>query len=530
MSTPSGTSAATPSPLSDPYPASHPDRLAVVATLLGLQPRSVERCRVLELGCVSGGNLLPMAESLPESTFVGIDPSADRIAEGQKAAADLSLNNVELRQKDFLDLDADLGRFDYILCHGLYSRVTPPLQDKILSICAKNLEPHGIAYVSYDTYPGWHLRSLLRDMMLYHTRSVADPQTRAVRSRAFLEFLARAVGQDATNPYSVLLRSDLERVRRLGDVYLFREYLQPHCEPLYFYQFIERLAGHGLRYLGEADLTSMAPRTFPPEVQQVLRQVSTSQVDLEQYMDFLRNRMFRQSLLCAQSLTPQYALRAEQMQAFHLASPARPVSPAPNLGALVPERFEGLDGIVATVQDPLVKAALLALGAVWPAALPFATMRSRARQLLGGYMLDDPDAVAGDYAQLGQGLLDGYVVSGDRLLQLSLHPPALAMRVSERPLVSPLTRRQAEAGPRVVNRRHVPVVLGEFERQLLRLLDGTRDQQALTEALAALATQGELVVHRQGQPILEPEEVRQTLRTTVASTLESMARSALLVG
>ena len=84
-----------------PYPSlsysqSHPDRLATVATLLGMSPTPVNRCRVLELGCASGGNLIPMAYGLPESDFVGIDNSARQIAEGQAMVKTLGLKNVTL--------------------------------------------------------------------------------------------------------------------------------------------------------------------------------------------------------------------------------------------------------------------------------------------------------------------------------------------------------------------------------------------------------------------------------------------------
>ena len=64
------------------FPQTHPDRLAAIAALLGLSPPPVERCRVLELGCASGSNLIPMAEALPQADFVGIDLSQRQIAEG----------------------------------------------------------------------------------------------------------------------------------------------------------------------------------------------------------------------------------------------------------------------------------------------------------------------------------------------------------------------------------------------------------------------------------------------------------------
>jgi hypothetical protein len=84
----------------DPVPSlnrthvrTHPDRLAATAALLGMRPAPVEGCRVLELGCANGRNLLPMALNLPGSDFVGVDLSARQIADGQAALAELVLAN-----------------------------------------------------------------------------------------------------------------------------------------------------------------------------------------------------------------------------------------------------------------------------------------------------------------------------------------------------------------------------------------------------------------------------------------------------
>src|SRR5262249_13699905 len=153
----------------------HPDRLATVATLFGMRPAAVDCCRVLELGCAAGGNLIPMAQALPGSSFLGIDLSARQVAEGAKVVAALGLTNVALRRQRILDVDESWGTFDYILCHGVSSWVPAPVQDRILHICSANLAPAGVAYVSYNTYPGWHLSGMIRDMMCYHARRYATP-------------------------------------------------------------------------------------------------------------------------------------------------------------------------------------------------------------------------------------------------------------------------------------------------------------------------------------------------------------------
>jgi SAM-dependent methyltransferase len=173
-----------------PFPQTHPDRLATIATLLGLQPAPVEHCRALELGCAAGGNLIPMALTLPDSTFLGIDLSARQIDDGRQTVAALGLTNIELRQLSILDVDASFGRFDYLICHGVFSWVPAAVQEKILAICAAHLAPHGVAYISYNTYPGWHLRGMIRDMMLYHAQQFREPAVRVRQARNLLDFLA----------------------------------------------------------------------------------------------------------------------------------------------------------------------------------------------------------------------------------------------------------------------------------------------------------------------------------------------------
>ena len=126
----------------------HPDRLAVMAKLFGMAPAPLSGCRVLELGCASGANLIPMAEQMPDASFVGLDLSSRQIADGQAVIAALGLQNIELKQLDISDANDSLGKFDYIIAHAVYSWVPPEVQDKVLAICNANLAPSGVAYVS----------------------------------------------------------------------------------------------------------------------------------------------------------------------------------------------------------------------------------------------------------------------------------------------------------------------------------------------------------------------------------------------
>jgi SAM-dependent methyltransferase len=299
-----------------PYPRlsyfqCHPDPLAAIGILLGLEPAPVTACRVLELGCASGGNLIPMAESLPGSRFVGFDLSPGQIDDARRSAAALGLTNIEFQCLDVREaVAAGLGEFDYVIAHGLYSWVPADARDALLSVCRHCLAPHGIAYVSYNTYPGWHMLRGLREMMLYHTRGAEDPAERAAKARGLIDFLVSAVGEEAQAGYGALvhaykgfLEKERERLGEYHDGALLHDELEDVNEPVYFHEFIEHAGRHGLLYLSEVDLRSVMVTNFPPAVGQALMGLAHDLISLEQYMDFIRNRQFRQTLLCRAEIT-----------------------------------------------------------------------------------------------------------------------------------------------------------------------------------------------------------------------------------
>src|SRR5260370_8088370 len=85
------------------FPQTHPNRLATVAFLRGVQPAPINRCRVLELGCGVGSNLIGMAFQLPESEFIGLDLARRPIATGQAFAPELCFRHITLHPTNLLD-------------------------------------------------------------------------------------------------------------------------------------------------------------------------------------------------------------------------------------------------------------------------------------------------------------------------------------------------------------------------------------------------------------------------------------------
>jgi SAM-dependent methyltransferase len=175
---------------SNPFRQTRPERLAAVAKLFGLEAPPAENCRVLEIGCSMGGNLIAMAQDLPGSRFVGIDASSRQIADGWKMIDRLGLKNIELKHIDILDVPGDFGEFDYIVSHGVYSWVPARVQNKMLEICQRSLAPRGVVYISYNTYPGWHIRGIVRDMMVYRGTQFAEPQARLAQAKGLVAFVA----------------------------------------------------------------------------------------------------------------------------------------------------------------------------------------------------------------------------------------------------------------------------------------------------------------------------------------------------
>ena len=280
-----------------PFPQSHPARLATIARLFSLPAPSLETARVLEIGCAAGGNLIPLAYSYPQAEFVGVDYSRVQIDDGQELVDTLRLKNIDLRHADLMQVDASWGEFDFVLCHGVYSWVAPPMQEKILSIAAELLTPDGIAYVSYNAYPGWHMRGIVRQMMRFHALRFRNPYQQIGEARRVLELVSKHAVGAKESAYSRLIKQEAELLAKCDDHYIFHEHLETYCEPLYFHEFIGRAREHGLDYLGESCLGSMAPTNFGADAHQALKSLARDAIELEQFMDFFSNRTFRETLL-----------------------------------------------------------------------------------------------------------------------------------------------------------------------------------------------------------------------------------------
>lgn len=500
---------------SHPLHVSHPENLAAKAVLHGLRPPEVRSCRYLEIGCSTGGNLIPLAQLLPEARFVGLDHAARQIDQGTAVVQSLGLQNLQLRALGVEEADESFGEFDYIVCHGVFSWVAPPIQQGILSLIGRLLSPQGVAYVSYNTYPGWHLRGMVRELLLRQIRARGDAEKQVQHARAYLEFLAES-SPDRDGVYARLLRQEVDLLRRTPDTYLFHEHLEDVNLPLYFSQFIEQASAHGLQFLSEASYSPQLAN-FTPELQARLDQLARDRVEFEQQLDFVCGGTFRRTLLCRAGLNVLARPSAQALRQLRLASRAEVVAEKPvDVASSEPVEFRAAGGGSITSSHPLVKAALVALGQARPGSTPFDELVDQTYRATG--RTNDPLHRLRDVELLATALLRCHECG---LVETHVVEPALVAVPSERPVAFRGARFQAAHQEAVSNLRHRLVDLNDVDRYLLGLLDGTRPRSSLHEELVRMTRDGTLVLHRNGRPI-GPQDA--DLETFVGKALDLSLR------
>lgn len=486
------------------FPQSAPGHLAAVAYLFGLDVPDVSTARVLEIGCSAGGNLIPFAAWHPDGQAVGLDLSSVQINEGRERIETLGLTNLELIQADIAQADlAALGQFDFVICHGVYSWVPENVQDAILAAFRALLAPEGVGYLSYNTYPGWKAKEIIRDAMLLRGGAMTTPSEKVSYARGMIDFLEEVAPAD-----SVLAKAlgDYKAQGDSKDYYLLHEELEIFNSPCYLLEMVSRSQPHGLVYLADAAPHTMFATNYGDKVAEpLLKECGHSQVLLEQYLDFVVNRTFRQSLLVHAERAPQvrYSLDRSRYQRLQFAAHVPPVDDEVLLDGSTQEF--GVPGQALSTQVSDVKVALDVLANRWPWTLSRHELVDavRARLTAAGIESAVNETAIDD-------LLEYLIVRGQVRIRLdpvvpepTPTPPKLdepARRLAE------LVRRDAE--PFIYNAWHESVPLSAADRHLLPLLNGTRDGSELVETLLTATRDGLVQFEHEGQLLSSEADVR----------------------
>jgi SAM-dependent methyltransferase len=491
-------------------PQAHPGHLFAVARMFGLDAVPAERCRYIEVGCGDGTHLIACAIGLPHATFVGLDLSPAAVERGKQMIAELGLPNVSLYAADLTMWEPPAGGFDYVVAHGLYAWVPAPVRDGLLALMARCLPPTGVAYVSYNTYPGCYIRRMVWEMLKFHTASIAEPAAKIEQALELVKFLAagRSTRDDAGMG---LLGPELDGLlNKTHPHVLYHDDLGAVNDPVYFHEFVAHAGRHGLRFVAESEAHTMETRGFPEQIAGVLGGLAEKDVLLkEQYLDFLRLRRFRETLLSPDPRPPRAT--PDPAAVPDLAASGRPAAePEPaDLAPGVAVTFRSANKAALRTDLAAGKAALVELAAGWPKRLPFADLVARAGARLGR------DVIADERGPLTE-LLAGAWMSG--MIELNGHVPRYAETVSDRPVASPLARIQVRTGPLATTLLHATMRFDDAPSQMLvRLLDGTRTREQIAKDVVAAFP-----------PDKRPDPA--ALKAGLDRNLERLAKAGLLVG
>ena len=489
---------------------SHPRRLAAIGHVFGMNPAPPATCRVLELGCAVGTNLINMAATLPGAEFVGIDLFESQVIQARQRAAEIGLRNIRFEAADIMEFGPGEKPFDYILACGVFSWVPEAVQERMLELCDELLARDGIAFITYNTLPGWYMRLPVRDLMLMASgEGSVDERVRV--SAGILDFVVRAA--DAAADHSARGdRTFADIVKRerviLDDMpanYVAHEHLEANNRPIYFKDFVAMATEHGFQYLAESIIATMFPTELEPGIRAELDRMTHSQVGMEQLLDFIRGRQFRQTLLCRSDREVRRDLDALRLDGMYLSVKGKFV--APDDPQYSPERPAFRDGQAITrFGDP-------AMARVVEMVADAAPQQVRFEDALPPGIPDETRR------KIEKSLITMYLAG---FLRLDIEPTALSRVATQRPRASraALATRSREE---VTNLLHQSVLLSPMASLLFELLDGTRDRAALARDFRSgieRAPEAGDLAHLAGDPV--------ALETAMNEALSELAEKALL--
>jgi len=440
----------------------HPASLSVFACLHDRPFAPASHCRVLEIGCGEGVNLMSIAATAPRSQFVGFDLAETAIATGRTMAAAAGLTNVELSVMNILDTPDSLGEFDYIIAHGVYAWVPVPVREAMMRLIARTLAPNGLALISYNAMPGCRIRQIVRDILQDCLADVTDTTTRLAAAKEWLEFFAAKWSE--ADPLQKAMRHRVQELLLFPLEVIFHDEMGEIYEPQFVSDVAAHAQRHGLQYLCDAQPARGCEALIPSEEKTVLQErVGDDFVRFEQEYDYAALLPYRESLLCRDDGRIDRSTAWMRVQKLHARGQFVPLSAAES----TPGKFEfHTRGNGRAATSEMVIADLLgSIGAADPLSISLA-------------------------ARIANQKIAETVLRLFRMGALSLQTEPFPFTVTpgERPVASALARLQAARGEsNLASLRHTTVEIDDANtRHFISLLDGTRTRHDLAVEMARI--------------------------------------------
>lgn len=496
------------------FPQTRPDRLSAVGRFHGIETAMPDKCRVLELGCGDGTNLLSFAYCHPASEFLGIDLSKVHIDDARTATGQLGLKNITFECADITTKASDeLGKFDFIIAHGLFSWVPDFVREHILRIYAECLNSNGIGYISYNAFPGFHIRQIVRDLGQYHTAGIEDANEKVTQAKNILGFVRQALPPDSLN--AQIIERELKEMFERSSSNIYHDDLSGFNQAFYFHEFAEMIKEHGMQYVSEADISSSNISGMSEDVVNALNAIGTSVISREQYIDFIKFRRFRSTLICRGNIEIDRNPEPSIVRNFRFSSPLKPEAEV-DLFDTKPLTFTGERDETAQLNHPLTKTMLAELGRSWTQSVDFDALLAKAVSDLAGngVNVSDDDIVKAET----------YLLQMIRVELVRIHRfgPETATSVSLKPKTSEFARWQIERGCKAVTTMTGMNLEPESDlvKIVISLADGTRSVDELQKELL--------------DAVEVPEEQREdfeaNLPQIVGDCLNDLCSAGLLVG
>jgi methyltransferase-like protein/cyclopropane fatty-acyl-phospholipid synthase-like methyltransferase len=508
--------------VSYPFASTHPYHLMTLAKLFGLNTEPVETARILEIGCAAGNNILPLAVSYPKAHIVGIDLSKVQIDEANKQKESLKLDNIEFHAISITDVDDTFGKFDYIICHGVFSWVPESVREKILEVCSKNLSDNGLSYISYNTLPGWNMVRSIRDMMVYHSQNFGTIQEKINQSKLLLKFVVDSL-EGSKSPYAEMLRSETELLSRQQDSYLCHEHLESTNQQFYFHDFMAIANKYKLQYVSDTSISNMYLGNMPPKAVEHLKTINDI-VKTEQYMDFITNRRFRSTILCHQNTSINRNLKNEDIEKFYLALNIIPEIEEKNIDFNAPEvvkfYYNNNKETNLSTSSPYMKAILYSFAENVGYNISFNKICEIANKKLGAHHLNEirTELMNNAMTLVLQGYINISVNPSFEHNKCNMDYPQMANSLIEYQV-------RHTDNFWVTNEKHELIGISIFEKFMLKAMNGKDDKEQILEKLVSHVLSGEMLIHKDEVAVTEKEAIKTEISAAYDVTLKKFVQS-----
>jgi len=499
-----------------PYYHSHPDRLFTLGKLFGAGPAEPGTANILEIGCSSGGNLIPIALKYPQSKLLGIDASPSQIAAAQKAASEIGLMNVTFENKLTSDLQNSQEQFDYIIVHNMISWVNEQTRNEIFDLCKKLLKPTGIAFVSYNVHAGHSTANLVREMVLYNTHRLETIPEKLEQAKAFLAFTINAL-EESENPLHQMIYVEARALFENDN--MLCDYLIGDHKVFSFHEFFDELDKRELQYVSDTYLPAMYVGNAPANILEAVQQL-TDIVDVEEYLDFFTQKAFKSSIICHKDLNIKRDVSGADLSSLYISSnilldiPSQDITNFDDATQSLSFFIKPNGGGGIQTNSSIMKAVLYTIAdnaAINPISIA---------QIIDIASEKVPNITKEKVQETFNQELIGLIFTG--YVDITSYMTTASTVISDKPKIYHLARYQAlqSEDTWVTNLRGQIVFIGLFEKYAFRYMDGEYGLDAIEEFIFNHAQQEDLSFSKDGQAITNKDEIKQEIKDHLQDSLK----------